>query len=105
MYGTPYPDADAKPQFGRSSSLESYKKQIIYFMPNKLVAWNVASESGNPTRSIPVNELIKKVKKEEVRKRGKATVARRPLELNEFEKLVDMLRLDRDPLKSMVTVV
>ncbi len=50
-------------------------------MPNKLVAWNVATESGNPTRSIPFNGLIKKVKKGEVRKRGKATEARRPLEL------------------------
>ena len=100
VYGTPYPEADAKPSFGRSSSLESYKKQISYFMPNKLVAWNVATETGNPTRSIPVNELIKRVKKEEVRKRGKATVARRPLELDEFGKLIDMLRAEKDPLKT-----
>ena len=45
------------------------------------------------------NELIKNVKKEEVRKRGKATVARRPLELAEFKKLLSILRKDRDPLK------
>ena len=37
VYGTPYPKADAKPWFRRSSSLESYKKQISYFMLNKLV--------------------------------------------------------------------
>ena len=29
VYGTPYPDADAKPQFGRSSSLESYKNRLV----------------------------------------------------------------------------
>ena len=56
-------------------------------MPNKFVAWNIQSESRNPTRSIYVNELIKNVKKEEVRKGGKATVARRPLELAELKKL------------------
>ena len=68
-------------------------------MLNTLVAWNVQLESRNPTRSIPVNELIKNVKKEEVRKRGKATVARQPLKLAEFEKLLSILHKDRDPLK------
>ncbi len=29
VYGTPYPEADTKPSFGRSSTLESNKKQII----------------------------------------------------------------------------
>ena len=54
---------------------------------------------GNPTRSIAVNKLIHEMKKEEGRNRGKKTVARRPLELNEFTKLVSMLREDQDPLK------
>ena len=40
-----------------------------------------------------------KIKKEEVRKRGKKSVARRPFELKEFAKLVSMLRADQDPLK------
>ena len=39
------------------------------------------------------------MKKEEVRKRGKAREARRPLELDEFGKLIDMLRAEKDPLK------
>ena len=46
-----------------------------------------------------MNELIKNVKKEEVRKRGKATVARRQLELAEFENLLSIQHKDRDPLK------
>ena len=54
-------------------------------MQNKLVALNVQSESRNPTRSIPDNELIKNMKKEEVRKRGKATVTRGLLELVGFD--------------------
>ena len=81
VYGTPHPDADAMPKFGRSTSLESYKKHISYFMPNCLICWDVQNMRGNPTRSIAVNKLINEIKKEEVRKRGKKTVARRPLEL------------------------
>ncbi len=64
-------------------------------MTNKVVSWNVQMNTGNPTRSIPVNEIIKNVKKEEVRKRGKPTVVRRPLELVEFEKLLTMLHSEK----------
>lgn len=99
VYGTPHPDVDATPKLGRSTSLESYKKHISYFMPNRLICWDVQNNRGNPTRSIKVNSLINKIKKEEVRKRGKKSVARRPFELNEFAKLVSMLRADQDPLK------
>lgn len=99
VYGTTNPDADAKPQYGRSTSLEAYKKNISYYMPNKLVGWNVQLMTGNPTRSAPVNQLIRDVKKAEVRKRGKATLARRPLEFDEFSKLVEMLRGSSDSLK------
>ena len=43
-------------------------------MPNKLVHWNelVDPPSGNPTKSVQVNEIIKRVKKKEVRKQGEA---------------------------------
>ena len=99
VYGTTTPGPDAKPQFGRSTSLESYKKNISYYMPNKLIGWNVATQTGNPTRSVPVNQLIKDVKKAEVRRQGKSSCARRPLEYDEFEKLVKMIRGNRDPLK------
>jgi hypothetical protein len=44
-------------------------------MPNKLASWNSLIRCGNPTRSIPVNELIKAVKKKEVRKQGKQSAA------------------------------
>ena len=42
--------------------LDYYKKALSYYMPNKLFGWNAISKTGNPTRSIPVNELIKRVK-------------------------------------------
>ena len=66
VYGTPHPDANAMPKYGRSTSLESYKKHISYFMPNCLICWDVQNNRGNPTRSISVNSLINQIKKEEV---------------------------------------
>ena len=68
-------------------------------MLNKVVDWDVQFESGNPTRSIPVNKLIKNMKKEEVRNRGKATDTTRPFELVDFGKLISLVCLERDPLK------
>jgi len=46
--------------------------------------WNPQAGVGNPTRSVDVNELIKAVKKREVRKQGKPSQARRELEEAEF---------------------
>ena len=60
-FGTPTPGVDAKPMRGRSSSLESYKKKISFFMPNRLIGWNVQTKQGNPTKSVAVSNLIKKV--------------------------------------------
>ena len=60
-YGTPDPGLDANPTNTRSSSLIFWKKAILFYMPNRLMPWNTISSEGNPTRSIEVNELIKKV--------------------------------------------
>ena len=67
-YGTPTPLETDRPSKCRSSTLEFAKKAISSFMPNRLLAWNAQSVTGNPTRSVQVNDLIKRVKKEEVRK-------------------------------------
>ena len=68
-----------------------------------MLGWNVTAYTGNPTRSIPVNRLIKDVlkkkKKAEVQRQGKRSCTRRPLEYDKFEKLVKMIGRNRDPLK------
>ena len=66
-------------------------------MQNKLLGWNVETKEHNPTRSVPVNQLIRKVKKDKVQKQGGNSCARRPLEYDEFEKLVRMICADKDP--------
>ena len=76
-YGVPSPGPDDNPTVGRSSSLEYYKKAISSFMPHRLQPWNSITNFGNPTRLVEVNNLIKRVKKKEVRKLGKPSKARR----------------------------
>ena len=56
-------------------------------MPDRLTAWVSVSNEGNPTRSIEVNSLIRRVKKKEARKQGKALQVKRPLTREEFQKM------------------
>ena len=90
VYGVADPQQDDKPTQGRSSSLEFYKKAISYYQPNRLIAWNTLRGEGNPTRSTEVNDLIKKIKKSEVRKEGAASRARRAMEKEEFEQVLEI---------------
>ena len=98
VYGRPDPNNDDNPTHGRSSSLEYYKKALSYFMPNRLSTWNAIMHSGNPTRSVPVNNLIKAVKKKEVRRQGKPSQARRPLESQEFSSTMHILHSFKDSI-------
>ena len=74
VFGRPDPGPHDNPTFGRYSSLAYYKKAISFYMPNRLVAWNVMSHSGNPTRSIPINDLIKTEKKKSKKNKEKRHV-------------------------------
>ena len=85
-YGDPDPDLNAHPVIGRANSISCYKKvALLYYMINKLTAWNELTSHGNATRSAVVNQLVKDIKRAEVHKLGKKTVAHRPSEPSEFE--------------------
>ena len=71
VFGTTSPSATEKPTQGRSSTIEYSKTAILYFMPNKLMKWDLQINSGNPTKPVIINELIKRVKKHKVRRKGK----------------------------------
>ena len=92
IYGTPHPDKEVCPRYGRSSSLCFYKKAISYFMPNKLLGWDMQIMSGNHTKSVSVNEVINKVKKMGVRRQGKSSQARQALTIEEFKFIITMMR-------------
>ena len=90
-YGTEEPGPDSRPLHWRSTGLGFAKKTLSWFMPNKGTPWNVESQTGNPTKSVAVNELIKAVKKSEVRKQGKKANTKRDLKRPEFRKTLQLL--------------
>jgi hypothetical protein len=98
-HGTPEPNPDASPTQAQSSSLYYWKKAISYYMLNHLMPWNAISGQGNPTRSIEVNTLIKKVKKKEVRKEGVSSKARCAITHVEFRRMQRILREKNDVIR------
>jgi hypothetical protein len=93
-FGTPDIGLRDRPSKGRSSSLSYYKKALSHFMPNKSVPW--MNGQGNPTRSQVVNDVIKLVKKYEVRGEGKAPEDKRPVTQAEFRKTLELLKEQLD---------
>jgi hypothetical protein len=91
-FGVTDPPVDANPTLARSNSLAFWKKAISFFMPNRLIAWTSGRNEGNPTRSIDVNNLIKRVKKKEVRKQGVASQCRRAITEAEFRTMQKILQ-------------
>src|SRR5690606_40529953 len=90
-FETTKPAIDDCPTGVRSSTLAYYKKAISKFMPRKNLVWDVIRGEGNPTKSILVNEMIKNVKRFEVRKQGKPAQARRAFEFSEFMQILKIL--------------
>ena len=84
VYGKADATSEDNPIGARSNSIHFLKKTVSFFMPNKNTQWCVMNKCGNPTRSTLVNELIKMMKKREVRKQGKPSQARQPCEIDEF---------------------
>ena len=68
-------------------------------MPDKLQSWSVRRQDGNLTRSVAVNDLIKLVKKKEVRHQGKKSQARSPFTEKEYEFLMAQLEYHLDMAK------
>ena len=61
-------------------------------MPNKGQHWNVEGETGDPTMSRPVNDLMKDIKWCEAQKQGKKLNAKRDLKCIEFQKMLCILK-------------
>ena len=93
-YQDPDPDIDngARPRHGRSDSLYYMKKALSKFMPHRTANW--VHGQGNPTKSDIVNDMIKQVKKFEVRGEGAPSNAKRPLKQSEFRMTIELFRRD-----------
>ncbi|KAI2495779.1 hypothetical protein MHU86_18754 [Fragilaria crotonensis] len=68
-YGSEFPSPDTNPIHSRHSAISFDKKAISFWMPNR-DKWSVTRTEGNPTQSKDVLDLLKAVKKKEVRKQG-----------------------------------
>ena len=79
-FGTTTPTLETRPLI-RSNTLHFWKKALSYYMPNRNMQWNQITGHGNPTRSQGLNDLIKRVKRFEVRGHGAESKARRPMPL------------------------
>ena len=90
-YGTPTPTNDARPTV-RSNTLAFWKKALSYYMPNRNMQWNQLTNHGKPTRSQALNDLIKQVRRFEVRGQGAQSRARRPMREAEFRAAITELR-------------
>lgn len=88
VFGTPDPAPNQNPTEGRSTSLDYYKKAISYYMPDHNRGWDETNQNGNPTRAREINDLIKAVRKKEVRRQGVPSHARRPMERDEFQQIL-----------------
>jgi hypothetical protein len=91
-FGTPDPPSDTNPTLARSNTFKFWKQASSLFMPNCLIEWSRTQEEGNPTRSIEINDLIKRVKKKEVRQQGAASKTRRPMKEAKFRLLIEVLK-------------
>ena len=96
VYGMPDPSPDDRPTVGRANTMLFRKKAISYYMPNKITPWDVQYKRGNPTKSVLLNQIIDKVKKFQVRRKGKELCARRPIEVAEFEQTLKKLQEHSD---------
>ena len=100
-YGTENPTEHDLPIKARSNTLKSCKKKISFFMPRKNTVWDEVRGEGNPTRSISVNNLIKRVMKFEVCHQGLESKERRPIEYDEF---INVLSITRKSQKYSINI-
>ena len=91
-FGVEEPGPEDRPIVWRAHTLEQAKKGLSKYMPDQAPPYNWRSKTGNPTKSKEVNQVIKDVRKFEVRKQGKPSRACRPFTISEFRLLIDMCR-------------
>ena len=95
IYGNENADPDVDPPlFHRKNTILYWKKAWSYFMIDSATPWSEVAKHGNPTRSAPVNRLIKAMGKMEAARRGVPSRARRALLPAEFECIITQLKVE-----------
>jgi hypothetical protein len=91
-YGDPEPGPDARPTHLRGGSLVVAKKAISFFIPNRLPPWDPGRFSGNPMKSIEINNMLNEVAKHECRAEGAKSMVKRALTRLEFVKALSIFQ-------------
>ena len=73
----------------RSDTVKYYKKALSYWM-NSMGPWDPNQETGNPTRSKKVNDLLKVLKRLETRGVGAPAQADRAFTIGEFKQIMEL---------------
>jgi hypothetical protein len=89
-YGAEFPSPDMNPICSQHNTIAMDKKVISFWTPNRDM-WSVTRTEGNPTQSKDVIDLLKAVKKKEVRKQGAKSRVQRPMIGKEFESMHKLL--------------
>jgi len=91
-FGDPDYDVAAgdHPTHCRSATSEATKRALSCHLPHRMTPW--CNNWGNPACTAPVNDIIKEVKKFEVRSEGRPSKAKRAVRLNEFRKATNLLQ-------------
>jgi hypothetical protein len=104
-FDDPDPPSDANPTECRCRSLKFWKKALSFFMPDCLTVCVLGRNKGNPTRSsIEVHSLVRRVKKKEVRKQGKALQVKHPLTREEFQKMQHVFQCIDDATQVLIVI-
>ena len=96
-YGDSKADVETmRPTFCRHKTLQQIKSGISFFHPEKTAEWSVRRGVGNPTRSVVVRELLKKVQQAEVAGNGAKSQERGPFVEEEFEQIIRLFEANVD---------
>ena len=79
------------PTVGRANTAYFIKKAISYYHPERTDKYRISDSSGNPTTAGKVNQLIRNIKKHEVRGNGKQSQACTRLNLTEWENIINQI--------------
>ena len=79
------------PTVGRANTAYFIKKAISYYHPERTDKYRISDSSGNPTTAGKVNQLIRNIKKHEVRGNGKHLQACTRLNLTEWENIINQI--------------
>jgi hypothetical protein len=87
-FGREDPTPSNNPTKEMASTILAIKKKVSNIMVNCIPSWDVLHNSGNPSKSAVVNDLISFVKKKATRKQGKKSGSDHTFEHSKFKQVL-----------------